>query len=99
MRGATATTITIRHTSATTEPMRAARSAETGLPWRPRGRVIRAAPLDLWGTPFLDGPASDDRYKRPRLVGIQGALAGAGIPVAAGQLVRAFDTVGHWLGL
>ena len=78
--------------------MRAARSAETGLPWRPRGRVIRAVTLDLWGTLFLDGPASDDRYKRPRLVGIQAALAGAGIPVAAAQLDRAYVTVGHWLG-
>lgn len=78
--------------------MRAARSAETRLPWRPRGRVIRAVTLDLWGTLFLDGPASDDRYKRPRLVGIQAALAGAGIPVAADQLDRAYVTVGHWLG-
>ena len=69
-----------------------------GLPWRPRGRVIRAVTLDLWGTLFLDGPASDDRYKRPRLVGIQAALAGAGIPVAADQLDRAYVTVGHWLG-
>ena len=68
------------------------------MPWRPGGRVIRAVTLDLWGTLFLDGPASDDRYKRPRLAGIQAALAGVGIPVAADQLDRAYVTVGHWLG-
>ena len=33
--------------------------------------MIRAVTLDLWGTLFLDGPASDDRYKRQRLAGIQ----------------------------
>jgi len=60
--------------------------------------VIRAVTLDLWGTLFLDGPASDERYKRPRLAGIQTVLAGAGIPVAADQLERAYVTVGHWLG-
>jgi len=54
--------------------------------------------LDLWGTLFLDGPASDERYKRPRLAGMQAVLAGVGIPVAADQLDRAYVTVGHWLG-
>jgi putative hydrolase of the HAD superfamily len=60
--------------------------------------VIRAVTLDLWGTLFLDGPASDDRYKRPRLAGMQAVLAGAGIPVASDQLDRAYAASGHWLG-
>ena len=78
--------------------MRAARSAEVRRPGRPTGRVIRAVTLDLWGTLFLDGPASDDRYKRPRLAGMQTVLAGAGIAVAPDRLDRAYATVGHWLG-
>jgi len=78
--------------------MRAARSAELRAPRRPGGRVIRAVTLDLWGTLFLDGPASDDRYRRPRLAGMQTVLAGAGVPVAPDQLDRAYATVGHWLG-
>jgi len=72
-------------------------SAEARAP-RPGGRVLRAVTLDLWGTLFLDGPASDERYMRPRLVGVQTVLAGAGVPVASDQLDRAYATVGHWLG-
>jgi putative hydrolase of the HAD superfamily len=75
--------------------MRVAQSAEARLPGR---RVIRAVTLDLWGTLFLDGPASDDRYRRPRLAGMQSVLAGAGIPVASSELVRAYTASGHWLG-
>ena len=77
--------------------MRAARSAEVPAP-RPGARVIQAVTLDLWGTLFLDGPASDDRYMRPRLAGMQTGLAGAGLPVASDRLARAYATVGHWLG-
>jgi putative hydrolase of the HAD superfamily len=64
---------------------------------RVRGRAICAVTLDLWGTLFLDGPASDDRYKRPRLAGIQTVLADAGIPVALDRLDRAYATSGQWL--
>ena len=77
--------------------MRAAQSADARAP-RPGGRVIRAVTLDLWGTLFLDGPASDDRYRRPRLAGMQTVLAGVGLPVASDRLDRAYATVGHWLG-
>jgi len=77
--------------------MRATRSAEARPPGRTRGRVIRAVTLDLWGTLFLDGPASDDRYKRPRLAGMQTALAGAGVPAALDRLDRAYAASGHWL--
>src|SRR5712692_11626558 len=77
--------------------MRAARSAEARLPWRPGGRVIRAVTLDLWGTLFLDGPASDERYKRQRLAGIQVALAGVGITVPPAQLDRGYAAAARWL--
>ena len=60
--------------------------------------MIRAVTLDCWGTLFLDGPGSDDRYKRPRLAGIQVVLAGAGITVAPAELDRAYAEAGHWLG-
>ncbi len=78
--------------------MRVTRSAESHRPGRPDGRVIRAVTLDLWGTLFLDGPASDDRYMRPRLAGMQTVLAAAGVLVAPDRLGRAYATVGHWLG-
>ena len=77
--------------------MKAARSAETRWPGRPKGRAIRAVTLDLWGTLFLDGPGSDDRYRRPRLVGMQAVLARAGIAVTLDRLDRAYATTGHWL--
>jgi HAD superfamily hydrolase (TIGR01509 family) len=60
--------------------------------------VIRAVTLDLWGTLFLDGPASDDRYKRQRLAGIQAALAGVGITVPPAQLDRGYAAAARWLG-
>jgi HAD superfamily hydrolase (TIGR01509 family) len=60
--------------------------------------VIRAVTLDLWGTLFLDGPASDDRYKRQRLAGIQAALAGVGITVPPAQLDRGNAAAARWLG-
>jgi putative hydrolase of the HAD superfamily len=59
---------------------------------------IRAVTLDLWGTLFLDGPGSDDRYRQQRLAGIQQALAGAGVSVAPAQLDRAYVAAGQWLG-
>jgi putative hydrolase of the HAD superfamily len=60
--------------------------------------VIRAVTLDLWGTLFLDGPASDDRYKRQRLAGMQAALAGVGITVPPAQLDRGYAAAARWLG-
>ena len=78
--------------------MRAARSAEAQRPRPPGGRPIRAVTLDCWGTLFLDGPGSDDRYKRQRLAGIQAALAGVDITVASAQLDRGYATAARWLG-
>ena len=78
--------------------MRAARSAEARRPGRPTGRVIRAVTLDLWGTLFLDGPGSDERYKGHRLAGMQTVLAGVGIPVPPAQLNRGNAAAARWLG-
>jgi len=79
--------------------MKAAHSAEVSrrLLGRVRGRAIRAVTLDLWGTLFLDGPASDDRYKRPRLAGMQTVLASAGVSVVPDRLDRAYTASGQWL--
>jgi len=60
--------------------------------------VIRAVTLDLWGTLFLDGPGSDDRYKRQRLAGMQAGLAESGIRVAPDKMDRAYAATGRWLG-
>lgn len=78
--------------------MRAARSAETRRPGRPPGRVVRAVTLDLWGTLFLDGPGSDERYRRQRLAGIQAVLAGVGLTVPPAQLDRGYAAAARWLG-
>jgi HAD superfamily hydrolase (TIGR01509 family) len=88
----------MRRTSDTPGSMQAARSTEARLPRRPSGRLVRAVTLDLWGTLFLDGPGSDERYKRQRLAGMQAGLAGAGIAVAPAQLERAYAATGRWLG-
>jgi len=78
--------------------MQVALSAEAPLPRRPSGRLIRAVTLDLWGTLFLDGPGSDERYKRQRLSGMQAVLAGVGIAAAPAELERAYAATGRWLG-
>jgi len=88
----------MRLTRDTSEPMQAARSTEAPRPRRPSGRLIRAVTLDLWGTLFLDGPGSDDRYRRQRLAGMQAELARVGIAVAPAQLERAYAASGRWLG-
>jgi HAD superfamily hydrolase (TIGR01509 family) len=74
--------------------MRAAQSAESH---RPSDRAIRAVTLDCWGTLFLDGPGSDERYRRQRLVGIQAVLAGARIAVDPRQLDRGYSAAARWV--
>jgi len=78
--------------------MQAARGTEARLPRRPSGRLIRAVTLDVWGTLFLDGPGSDERYKRQRLAGMQAGLAGLGMAVAPAEMERAYVATGRWLG-
>ena len=78
--------------------METARGAETRPTRRSPGRLIRAVTLDLWGTIFLDGPRSDERYTPHRLAGMQAGLAGLGIAVTPAQLERAYAATGLWLG-
>lgn len=78
--------------------MKAAPAAEARPARQPGGRAIRAVTLDCWGTLFLDGPGSDERYKRQRLAGIQQALAAVDIAAAPAQLDRAYAAAGRWLG-
>lgn len=88
----------MRRTSDTPESMQAARSTEARPPRQRSGPLIRAVTLDCWGTLFLDGPGSDERYKRQRLAGMQAGLAGVGIAVARAQLEHAYTVTGRWLG-
>jgi len=78
--------------------MTAARVAEARPPSGPGRGAIRAVTLDCWGTLFLDGPGSDERYKRQRLSAMHGALAASGIIVAPAELDRAYAASGSWLG-
>ena len=78
--------------------MKAAASAEARRPRRPSRRVIRAVTLDCWGTLFIDGPGSDERYQRQRLTGIQAVLAGVGVTATPAQLERAYAAAGRRLG-
>jgi putative hydrolase of the HAD superfamily len=54
--------------------------------------------LDCWGTLFLDGPGSDDRYKPQRLAAIQATLAGVGIAVGPDRLDRGYAAAARWVG-
>jgi putative hydrolase of the HAD superfamily len=78
--------------------MKVARSAEARRPRRPSGRVICAVTVDCWGTLFIDGPGSDERYQRQRLAGMQAELAGVGVTATLAQLERAYATAGRRLG-
>ena len=78
--------------------MRAARGADARARGRPGGRLVRAVTLDCWGTLFLDGPGSDERYKRHRLAGLQAGLSAVGVAVAPAELERAYAASGRWLG-
>jgi putative hydrolase of the HAD superfamily len=59
--------------------------------------MIKAVTLDFWGTLLFDGPASDERYKRQRLAGIETILKAAGVNVARGALDRAYEESGRRL--
>jgi HAD superfamily hydrolase (TIGR01509 family) len=52
---------------------------------------VRAITVDFWGTLLLDPPSSDNRYKARRLRDFENILAGAGTPVSAAALDRAYE--------
>ncbi len=74
------------------------RALRSGTHERPARRLIRAVTFDCWGTLLLDSPASDDRYRRHRLGGIQIVLEKHGVTPTPGQLERAYGASGQWLG-
>lgn len=59
--------------------------------------MIRAVTLDFWGTLLFDSPATDESYKRQRLVGIERILKKAGVKVALRDLDRAYEESGRRL--
>jgi len=59
--------------------------------------MIKAITVDCWGTLFLDGPLSDERYARQRLTGIAAILAASGITVSRQDLNRAYEAAGRRL--
>lgn len=59
--------------------------------------MIKVVTLDYWGTLFYDSPASDERYKRQRLVGIGSILTRAGVPFTLSELEQAYAESGKRL--
>lgn len=59
--------------------------------------MIKTVTVDFWGTLLLDSPASDDRYKRQRLAGIETILKEAGVSVFPRDLDWAYDESGRRL--
>ena len=53
--------------------------------------------MDFWGTLLIDGPRSDDRYKRTRLNDFERILERAGTPVQRPALDRAYEASGAYL--
>ncbi|MGH7276927.1 MAG: HAD family hydrolase, partial [Candidatus Rokuibacteriota bacterium] len=58
---------------------------------------IRTVTIDFWGTLLHDGPASDNRYKRPRMADFETILIAAGARVSAAALDHAYDDSGSYL--
>jgi putative hydrolase of the HAD superfamily len=59
--------------------------------------VIKAVTLDCWGTLVLEGPGSDDHYKRARLTAIHSILAASRVTVSWRDLERAYLESGRRL--
>jgi len=59
---------------------------------------VKTVTLDLWGTLLLDGPASDNRYKKRRLSDFETLLGAAGLRASAAALDRAYEELGTHLG-
>lgn len=59
---------------------------------------VKTITIDLWGTLFFDGPASDNRYKKRRLAEFEKLLGAAGLPASAAALDRAYEELADYLG-
>jgi HAD superfamily hydrolase (TIGR01509 family) len=58
---------------------------------------VEAITVDLWGTLFFDGPASDNRYKKRRMAEFQTLLAASGLSASTSKLDRAYEASGAYL--
>ena len=58
---------------------------------------VEAITVDLWGTLFFDGPASDNRYKKRRMADFQTLLAASGLSASTSKLDRAYEASGAYL--
>ena len=58
---------------------------------------VEAITVDLWGTLFFDGPASDNRYKKRRMTDFQTLLAASGLSASTSKLDRAYEASGAYL--
>jgi FMN phosphatase YigB (HAD superfamily) len=53
--------------------------------------------VDFWGTLLLDGPGSDDRYRKTRLTDFERILTEAGVTLARPALERGYQQSGAYL--
>ena len=58
---------------------------------------VEAITVDLWGTLFFDGPASDNRYKKRRMADFQTLLTASGLSASTSKLDRAYEASGAYL--
>lgn len=58
---------------------------------------FRTITIDFWGTLLLDGPSSDNRYKRRRMADFATILTATGVRAAPAALDRAYDDSGAYL--
>ncbi len=59
--------------------------------------MIKAVTIDLWGTLVVDSPATDERYRRERLAGLENTLVRFGFRVSVADLARAYSESGRHL--
>src|SRR3990170_7612957 len=57
--------------------------------------MIKAVTIDLWGTLVVDSPATDERYRRERLTGLESTLARFGFRVPVADLAPAYSESGR----
>ncbi len=58
---------------------------------------VEAITVDLWGTLFFDGPASDNRYKKRRMADFQTLLVASGLSASTSKLDRGYEASGAYL--
>ncbi len=58
---------------------------------------VEAITVDLWGTLLIDGPGTDNRYKKRRMAEFQTLLAASGLSASTSKLDRAYEASGAYL--